>query len=109
MRNWAGPFGFLGGLLSLGFWLAAPELSSTSTYLHSGMEGFYAVLVIVSLGGIIGSLLAGARPRFAALLMGIAVAPAVGAFLLPGLLLLIATLLVLQQPGPQPGQGPLVR
>ena len=98
MRDWAGPIGFLGAALSLLFWLLVPSIVSTGTYVHAGQEPLYAVLVVVSLGGIVGAVLARTSTRLAPLLMGLAAIPAIGALLIPGVLLAIATLAALQEP-----------
>ena len=99
MRPWAGPIGFLGAAASLVFWIVVPNVASgQNLYLHPGNEGFYVAFVVLSGIGIIGAMMAAGSSRLAPLLLALAIIPAIGAWLVPGLLLVIATLLAAQEP-----------
>ncbi|TMC12697.1 MAG: hypothetical protein E6J29_07970 [Chloroflexi bacterium] len=99
MRSWAPALGVVGGGLSAAFWTLVPFSGSTSNiYMHSGMQPLYIAFVVLSLAGLIGGLVAGQSTRLAPALMALAVIPAVGAWFLPGFLLVIAALLALGEP-----------
>jgi hypothetical protein len=99
MRDWAGPLGFLGGLLAFVFWLVVPFFTTHTTAVHIGQEGYYIAFMVLAAAGMVGAVLAGGSSRLAPLLMGLAVIPGIAALLLPGLLLIAAALLALQEPG----------
>jgi hypothetical protein len=86
--------GFVGAALSLAFWVITP-LAMSNSYIH-GQEGVDAVLVALSFGALVGAFLVRQHPGWAALLFALAVVPGLGAALLPGVLLAIATLTALQ-------------
>ena len=99
MRPWAGPLGFLGAAASLAFWLVVPLVAAGSNpYIHAGNEVFYVLLAVTSAVGIAGALLAGSSTRLAPALLAIAIIPGIAALLVPGLLVIVATLLALQEP-----------
>jgi len=99
MRPWAGPIGFLGAVASLVFWIVVPNVDSGhNLYLHAGNEGFYVAFAVLSGIGIVGAVMAAGSSRLAPLLLALAIIPAIGAWLVPGLLLVIATLLAAQEP-----------
>lgn len=103
MRSWTGPIGFLGSAASLVFWLVVPFVDGTLS--HAG-EGLVAVFVVLSAAGLVGAAIAGGSTRLAPALMAIAIVPAIGALLVPGVLVIVATLLALQEPevhGTRPG------
>jgi hypothetical protein len=107
MRPWAGPIGFVGSAASLVFWLVVPfAAGSHNLYVHTGNEIFYVVFAAMSLVGIAGAVIAGGATRWATALMAIAIIPAVGALLVPGLLVIVATLLTMQAPAPGRAQRP---
>jgi hypothetical protein len=105
MRQWAGPFGFIGSAASLAFWLLVPFIVGGNFGGHAGGEGFYVALAVLSAIGVVGALMARASSRLAPALMAVAILPAIGALLIPGVLLIVATLLALQEPEPS---GPAV-
>lgn len=95
MRQWAGPIGFLGSAASLVFWAVVPyvggaELSRTGATLC-------VVFAVLSATGLVGAAMAGASTRLAPALLALAIVPAVGALLVPGVLVVIAALLALQE------------
>lgn len=99
MRNLAVPLGFVGSAASLVFWLVIPLVAvGNNIYVHGGSEPFYIVFAFVSAAGIVGALMAARSTRWAPLLMGLAILPAIGALLVPGVLVAIATLLALREP-----------
>ncbi|TME19362.1 MAG: hypothetical protein E6I70_01525 [Chloroflexi bacterium] len=98
MRNWAATFGLVGGVLSTAFWAWVPFSHSNNIYTQPGLEPLYVAFIIMSIGGVLGALIAGVSDRWSPLLMGIAVIPALGAVFVPGLLLAIATLLAVHEP-----------
>jgi hypothetical protein len=107
MRPWAGPIGFVGAAASLVFWLVVPfAAGSHNLYVHAGNEIFYVVFAAMSLVGLAGAVIAGGTTRWAPALMAIAIIPAVGALLVPGLLVIAATLLAMQAPEPGRAQWP---
>ena len=95
MRAWSGLFGFVGGVTSLAFWVIVP-LTVSNSYIHSGQEGIYGVLITLSLCALVGSMLIRVHAGWASLLMGLGVIPGVAALLVPGLLLAIAALIALE-------------
>jgi hypothetical protein len=98
MRQWAGPFGFLGSVISLVFWLVVPYVGGADLS-HTG-EALCVVFAVLSAAGLAGAAMAGASTRLAPALLALAIVPAIGALLLPGLLVIVATLLALQEPEP---------
>jgi len=99
MRPLAGPLGFVGSAASLVFWLVIPFVTAgNNIYVHAGSEPFYLVFALMSVAGIVGALIVARSTRWAPLLMGLAIVPGIGALFVPGLLLVVATLLALQQP-----------
>lgn len=66
--------------------------------MHAGNEVFYAVFAVLSGGAIVGAVMAARSTRLAPLLLALAIIPGVGALFVPGLMLVIATLLALEQP-----------
>lgn len=101
MRPWAGPFGFLGAAASLVFWIVVPSVAGGhNLYLHAGNEPFYVVFAALSGIGMIGAVMAARSTRLAPLLLALAIIPGIGALLVPGLLLVMATLLAMQEPEP---------
>lgn len=99
MRSWAGPIGALGAAASLVFWLVVPLVANGSNpYLHAGNEVFYVVFATMSFVGLAGAFISGASTRLAPALMAVAIIPAIAALLVPGVLVVIATLLALQEP-----------
>jgi hypothetical protein len=98
MRLLAGPLGFVGSAASLVFWLVIPFVAAgNNIYVHAGSEPFYIVFAFLSVGGIVGALIATRNNRWAPLLMGLAVIPGIGALFVPGVFLVIATLLALEE------------
>jgi hypothetical protein len=107
MRPWAGPIGFVGAVVSLVFWLVVPFVDGGhNLYVHAGNEVFYVVFAAMSLVGIVGALIVGGGRRAAPALMAIAIIPAVGALLVPGLLVIVAILLTMQVPEAGRAQRP---
>jgi hypothetical protein len=107
MRPWAGPIGFVGAAASLVFWLVVPIVAGGhDLYVHAGNEVFYVVFAAMSLVGLAGAIVAGSSTRAAPALMAIAIIPAVGALLVPGLLVIVATLLAMQAPETGGAQRP---
>jgi hypothetical protein len=101
MRPWAGPIGFLGATASLIFWIVVPSVATGhNLYMHAGNELFYAVFAILSGVGIVGAVMVARGTRLAPLLLALAIIPGVGALFVPGLMLVIATLLALEKPQP---------
>ena len=101
MRGLAVPLGFLGAAASLVFWAVLPFLPfAGSSYVHAGNELFYVTFAVLSAIGIVGSLLAAANNRWSPLLLGLAIIPGIGALLVPGLMLVFATLLALDETVP---------
>jgi hypothetical protein len=101
MRPLAGPLAFVGSAASLVFWLVIPFVAvGNNIYVHAGNEPFYLAFAFMSVAGIVGALMAVKSTRWAPLLMGVAIIPGIGALFVPGLLLVIATLLALQEPEP---------
>jgi hypothetical protein len=99
MRSLAVPFGFLGSAVSLIFWVVLPFVPAAgSTYIHTGNELFYLVFGGLSVAGVVGSLLAAGSSRWAPRLLALAIVPGIAAVFIPGLLLVVATLLSLQEP-----------
>ena len=99
MRPWAGPIGFVGAAASFVFWLVVPFVANGSNpYVHAGNEAYYVVFAVLSVVGIAGALMAGSSTRLAPALLALAIVPAIGALLVPGVLVIIATLLALQVP-----------
>lgn len=99
MRPWAGPFGFLGAAASLIFWIVVPNVASGhNIYLHPGNEGVYVAFAVLSGIGMIGAVMAAGSSRLAPLLLALAIIPGIGAWLVPGVLLVIATLLAAEEP-----------
>ncbi len=99
MRPWAGPFGFLGAALSLIFWLVVPfAVGSSNIYIHAGNESYYAAFAALSLAGIVGALMTPRSARLAPALMALAIVPGIAALLIPGVLLIVAALLAIQEP-----------
>ncbi len=99
MRPWAGPIGFLGAVASLAFWIIVPFVATgNNLYVHAGNEGFYVAFAVMSAVGAAGALLAAGSTRLAPAPLAIAIVPAVAALLVPGVLVIIATLLALQEP-----------
>ena len=99
MRPWAGPISFVGSTASLIFWIVVPSVASgQNLYMHAGNEAVYAVFAVLSAQGIVGALMAARSTRLAPLLLALAVIPGVGALFVPGLMLVIATLLALEEP-----------
>lgn len=96
MRQWAGPFGFLGSVISLVFWLVVPYVGAANLS-HTG-EAICVVFAVLSIAGLAGAALAGVSTRLAPALLALAVLPAIGALLVPGLLVMVATLLAMQEP-----------
>jgi hypothetical protein len=108
MRSWAPVLGIVGGGLSAVFWTLVPLSGSPSNiYMHSGLEPLYIVFVVLSLGGVVGGIVAGQSTRLSPFLMALAVIPAIGALFVPGFLLAVATLLALQ--APFAGEGRVAR
>lgn len=99
MREWARPIGFIGSALTLVFWLVVPA-TTFNTYLHPGQEPIYVVFVVLALCGIVGAFLVRSHGTWAAALMAVAAIPGVTALIVPGLLLLVAALMSLQQSEP---------
>ncbi len=98
MRPWAGPFGFLGAAASLAFWIIVPFVATgNNPYMHAGNEGFYVAFAVMSAVGVAGALLAAGSSRLAPALLAIAIVPA-APLLVPGVLVIVATLLALQEP-----------
>jgi hypothetical protein len=95
MRQWSGPLGFLGSAASLVFWLVVPLVGGGS--LSQTGEAFCVVFVVLSAAGLAGAAMAGVSTRLAPGLMALAIVPAVGALLVPGVLVIIATLVALQE------------
>jgi hypothetical protein len=102
VREWAGPLGFLGSLMALVFWVVVPIFTTHTTAVHAGQEGFYLVFIVLAIAGLIGAAIAGGSNRLAPLLMGLAIIPGIAALLLPGLVLIVATLLALGETEPKP-------
>lgn len=107
MRQWAGPIGFLGSAASLVFWLVVPfvdgDLSRTG-------EAFIALFVVLSAIGLAGAAMAAVSTRLAPALLALAIVPAVAALLVPGVLVIVAALLALQELDvPVRGERPLPR
>ena len=101
MRAWAGPIGFIAATASLVFWLVVPHVDSgNNVYIHAGNEPIYLAYVALSAAGMLGALIAAVSTRWAALLLALAIIPGIGALLVPGVLLVIVTLAVLQDPEP---------
>jgi hypothetical protein len=101
MRNWVGPIGFLGGTLSLVFWLVVPFAGFAgrlSVGAGSTNEVVAIVFALLSLGGVAGALMAGGSTRLAPALMALAVVPGIAALLVPGILLMVAALMALREP-----------
>src|SRR5437588_8566100 len=73
MRNWAATFGLVGGALSTAFWAWVPFSHSNNIYTQPGLEPLYVAFIIMSIGGVLGALIAGVSDRWSPLLMGIAV------------------------------------
>src|SRR5262245_18885081 len=101
MRPWAGPISFLGATASRAYWLAVPFVASgDNPYVHAGNEAFFVVFAVLSLAGMAGAAMAGTSARLAPALLAVAIVPSIGALLLPGLLVIVATLLALEAPEP---------
>ena len=99
MRPWVGPIGFLGAMASLVFWIVIPNVAGGhNVYLHAGNEGFYLAFAVLSGIGMIGAVMAAGSSRLAPLLLALAIVPGIGAWLVPGLLLVIAALIAAQEP-----------
>jgi hypothetical protein len=99
MRPWAGPIGFLGAATSLVFWLVVPQTVGThNMYVHAGNDVFYFAFAALSVVGIIGAIMTPRSTRLAPALMALAIVPGIAALLIPGLMLVIAMLLALQEP-----------
>ncbi|HSR24071.1 MAG TPA: hypothetical protein VLW53_11005 [Candidatus Eisenbacteria bacterium] len=99
MRPWAGPIGFVGTAASLAFWLVVPFVAGgNNLYVHAGNEAIYVVFAAMSVVGLAGALIAGGSSRLAPVLLGVAIIPGVAALFLPGLLVVIAMLIALQEP-----------
>jgi hypothetical protein len=96
MRQWAGPIGFLGSAASLVFWLVVPYIGSAD--LSRSGAALCVVFAVLSAAGLVGAAMAGASTRLAPALLVLAIVPAVGALLVPGVLVIVATLLALQEP-----------
>lgn len=98
MRDWAGPLATLGGVLSLAFWTIVP-LTVHNSYIVPNQNGLHAVLVGLSVAGVVGALLARSKPGLAAILMALGAVAGAGALALPGVLLAIAALITLTSVG----------
>lgn len=94
MRQWAGPIGFLGSAASLVFWAVVPYVGSADLS-HTG-EALCVVFAVLSAAGLVGAAMAGASTRLAPALLALAIIPAIGALLVPGVLVSVAALLALQ-------------
>ena len=104
MRQWAGPIGFLGSAASLVFWVVVPYVGSAD--LSRTGEAIGVVFAVLSAAGLAGAAMAGASSRLAPALLALAILPAIGALLVPGLLVSVATLLALQPvEAPVTGRG----
>lgn len=95
MRQWAAPIGFVGAAASLVFWIAVPLTSTDVTTQVGGV--FCAVLAALSALGVAGALMAPVSRRLSPALMALAIVPAIGALLIPGVLVVIATILAVQE------------
>jgi hypothetical protein len=101
MRPWAGPIGFLGAAASLAFWLVVPFVAGgNNMYVHAGNEVIYIVFAALSMVGLAGAVTAARSTRLAPALLAIAIIPGIAALLVPGLLMVVAALLALQEPEP---------
>jgi hypothetical protein len=104
MRQWAGPIGFVGSAASLVFWLVVPYVGAGANLSRTG-AALCVVFAVLSAAGLVGAWMAGASTRLAPALLAIAIAPAIGALLVPGVLVSIAALLALQPlEAPAPGR-----
>jgi hypothetical protein len=111
MQTLAGRLGFVGGMLSLAFWVIVP-LTVSNTYIHSNQGTIITLFVVLSLIGVAGALLSRVYPGWAAALMAAGVIPAIAALIVPGVLLGVAALLALapQETGAEtPAGGNLSR
>jgi hypothetical protein len=106
MRQWAGPIGFLGSAASLVFWAVVPYVGGADLS-HTG-EALCVVFAVLSATGLVGAAMTGASTRLAPALLALAIVPAIGALLVPGVLVSVATLLALQPlEAPATGRGQL--
>jgi len=107
MRQWAGPIGFVGSAASLVFWLVVPYVGSAD--LSRTSEAICVAFAVLSAIGLVGAAMAGASSRLAPALLALAIIPAIGALLIPGVLVIVATLVALQEldaaPRPQHPAG----
>lgn len=96
MRSWAGPIGFIGAAASVVFWLVIPFQGGV--FAGSGAVAIAIVFAVMSAVGVAGALLAGASTRLAPALLAVAIIPGIAALFVPGLLIVIAALLALEEP-----------
>jgi hypothetical protein len=96
MRPWAGPIGFIGAAASLVFWLAVPFQGGI--FAESAATTIAIVFAVMSATGVAGALIAGASTRLAPALLAVAIVPGIAALFVPGLLIVLATLLALDEP-----------
>jgi hypothetical protein len=94
MRQWAGPIAFVGSAASLVFWAVVPYVGSAD--LSRTNEALCLVFAVLSAAGLVGAAMAGASTRLAPALLALAIVPAIGALLVPGVLVSVGTLLALQ-------------
>ena len=95
MRQWAGPIGFVGSAASLVFWLVVPYVGAGADLSRTG-EALCVVFAVLSAAGLVGAAMAGTSSRLAPALLALAIVPAIGALLVPGVLVSVATLLALR-------------
>jgi len=96
MRSWAGPIGFIGSAASVVFWLVIPFQGGV--FAGSGGVTVAIVFAVMSAVGVAGALIASTSTRLAPALLAVAIVPGVAALFVPGLLIVFATLLALDDP-----------
>lgn len=94
MQHVAGRLGFVGGALSLAFWVIVP-LAVANTYIHSDQATMVALFILLSAAGIIGAVLSRVRPGWGAALMALGAIPGIAALIVPGVFLGVAALMAL--------------
>lgn len=103
MRPWAGPIGFLGAAITLVFWIVVPfAVGTNNSYVHPGNEAFYVVFAVLSIVAMAGAIITPRSTGLAPALMALAILPGIAALFIPGLMLLIATLMALEELEPTP-------
>ena len=104
MRALGGVLGLAGAGLSLLFWVVVPATGiGGGSYMPAGQEAIVPIFAALSAAGVLGSFLGRTHPVAAAWLMAVALIPATGALAIPGVMVLLAILMVLSDPAATTG------